>query len=127
MTPEREKEIRDQLKRYELVENPDISLELLAEIDRLRAENLNLSEAHEAAQHYKRENELQFLKMVNYRQERDQLREELAVAIEALDHISNPEFKCHRCLSKDYPKDISLPRHYEDIALEALAKIRGEK
>lgn len=75
------------------------------ERDHLKSENLTLSEAHEAAQHYKKE--------------MDQLREKLEIAVEALDRISDPTPSIGRPSFADW--------ELRQIAREALAKLRGEK
>ncbi len=98
LSPEREKEIRDAVP-YLLPAN--FTHELLAEIDRLRAESVR--ELWEKS------------KIIV---ERDQLREKLEVAAEVLEELYIP----YKPFS---PK--TTPRFPEVILKEALPKIRGEK
>lgn len=118
LTPERETHWREVAKKNGCPEccgeNAEAASELLAEIDRLRAENKQTLEwglhegnrvANAAAD---RHTELVL--------ENDQLREKLAVVVKALEDISDKLF----ILGPIEPTD-------REVAEEALAKIGGEK
>lgn len=78
MTEEREKEILESKGHSQFVLRAFECL--FTEIEYLRAENYNLSEAHEAAQHYK--------------EERDQLKAENQQMTESIFHTSLTIFGC---------------------------------
>jgi hypothetical protein len=120
MTPEKEKEIREHTKIALKMGispccqlNPETAEELLAEIDRLR-DKCNQFEANWMQSKYEFGNNVK-----RVADERDQLREKLAVAREAIEAVLNSQAL----------KEAPFYNYSEAIVLakEALSKIGGDK
>jgi hypothetical protein len=117
LTPEREKEIRFYAEQFhhnssaiDDCESERAIQELLAEIDRLRAENDDLR------------NTRCVIKLMR-------AEANLAVAVEALEKISKPTYGTELCNSEEENNSILAPwaLAYQMLSREALSKIRGEE
>lgn len=115
MTPEREREIRDYIfyptEVWQKATLADMGIELLAEIDRLRGENGE-------------EKSISSELILKY----DQLREKLAVAVEALEFYTlSPYYFPDGFYELNIKQSEGGHVRFGTKAREALSKIKGEK